>query len=260
MQRYKSVHTGAQIDSAAERALAGGAIDSALEDKQYLEFLDNVDFADPIAQAGVGGNHGSVAYALDRWKLISGTVSASSNGLTLNGTIRQIREKSIGFAVIPSIEMYSGTATITYDDTTKYCDITSSGGVIKRSHLGLTAITDWSKMPTLDYDKMSQKLRRFAYFLETNTYLRAILYSTNSIYFWLPLQVSMRTTPSMHFGLESTDWKISTLGDSGQPGFSLSIASGNASGILIAANKTAHGLTDASLRTMTANNGFIADL
>ncbi|WP_312281888.1 hypothetical protein, partial [Oscillibacter sp.] len=129
---YKLAYDGPQIDAAIGRALPGGAIDSKVE----IELLDNVDFTNPVAQAGIGGMHGSVAYALDCWKLISGTVSGSSNGLTLNGTIRQIREFSIGFPVVPSIEMHSGTATITYDDATKYCDITSSGGTIKRPHLG----------------------------------------------------------------------------------------------------------------------------
>ncbi|WP_312281834.1 hypothetical protein, partial [Oscillibacter sp.] len=133
---YTLAREGPEIDEAIERALPGGAIDLSIEDKQFWEFLDNTNFTNPIAQAGIGGNHGSIPFALDRWQLISGTVSGSANGLTLNGTIRQIRERPIGFAVVPSIEMYSGTATITYDDTTKYCDITSSGGTIKRPHLG----------------------------------------------------------------------------------------------------------------------------
>lgn len=152
MPRYKSVHTGPQIDSGVARALPGGEIDAALDNKMEIEFLDNVDFTNPVAQAGIGGLHGSVAYAVDRWKLLSGTVSWDSNGLTLNGTIRQIREFPIGFPVVPSIEMYSGTATITYDDVTKYCDITSSGGTIKRAHLGLIEITDWSKVPQANYE------------------------------------------------------------------------------------------------------------
>lgn len=158
MARYKSVHTGPQIDSGVARALPGGEIDaqqkSSLESKAEIEFLDNTDFTNPVAQAGIGGNHGSVPFAVDRWQLISGTVSGSANGLTLNGTIRQVREYSIGFTVVPSIQMYSGTATITYDDTTKYCDIVSSGGVIKRPHLGLRAITDWTKIPTPNFDSV----------------------------------------------------------------------------------------------------------
>lgn len=162
MQRYKSTYTGPQMDVAFERALPGGEIDAALESKAEIEFLDNTDFTNPVAQAGIGGNHGSVAYALDRWKLISGTVSGSANGLTLNGTIRQIREYPIGFAVVPSIQMYSGTATITYDDSTKYCDIVSSGGVIKRPHLGLREITDWAKMRTEDFGAELRKCQRYA--------------------------------------------------------------------------------------------------
>lgn len=41
--------------------------------------LDNGDFA--IAQAGYSGMHGSISYAADRWKMISGaTVSSGSGG------------------------------------------------------------------------------------------------------------------------------------------------------------------------------------
>ncbi|MPM55807.1 hypothetical protein SDC9_102604 [bioreactor metagenome] len=196
MPRYKSVHTGPQIDSGVARALPGGEIDAALDSKVEIEFLDNIDFTNPVAQAGIGGMHGSVAYAVDRWKLISGTVSWSSNGLTLNGTIRQIREFSIGFPVVPSIEMHSGTATITYDDTTKYCDIISSGGVIKRPHLGIRGITDWAKIPTLDREITLRKCQKYYYRCSAN-------YATGYAYagvarFSIPLPVSMRvSSPSI---------------------------------------------------------------
>lgn len=160
MARYKSVHTGPQIDSGVARALLGGAIDQSMSAKLDWEGLINPEFT--IAQAGIGGNHGSIPYAADCWKLISGTVSAApGGGLVLNGTIRQTREKAVGFDVVASINVTSGTATITYDDSTKYCDITSSGGVIKRAHLGLREITDWAKMPKAGYGEMLQKCMRY---------------------------------------------------------------------------------------------------
>ena len=49
---------------------------------QPANLLDNSDFLNPIAQAGVGGLHGSTAYAIDRWNRTTGaTVSLVSNGL-----------------------------------------------------------------------------------------------------------------------------------------------------------------------------------
>lgn len=215
MARYKSIHTGPQIDSGVSRALPGGEIDAALDSKAEIEFLDNVDFTDPIAQAGVGGNHGSVAYALDRWKLISGTVSASSNGLTLNGTIRQILEKSIGFTVIPSIEMHSGTATIAYDDSTKYCDITSSGGTIKRPHLGLREITDWAKMPVPNRE--TELLRCQTHFIRMRSssvygsFGMCAAVATALGYMAIYLPVAMRTPPVLvqHGAITIYGWSSS---------------------------------------------------
>lgn len=201
---YKLAYDGPQVSSAIGRALPGGEISTTLESKMEIEFLVNVDFANPVAQAGIGGLHGSVAYALDRWKLISGTVSGSSNGLTLNGTIRQIREFSIGFPVVPSIEMHSGTATITYDDSTKYCDITSSGGVIKRPHLGLREITDWTKIPREKYENALRECQRYfctnmhAYNNVTSYIVNAIAYDASSISGCL-FPVPMRTTPAVAF-------------------------------------------------------------
>lgn len=180
----------------------------SLSDKQYFEFLDNTDFTNPVAQAGVGGMHGSVAYALDRWKLLSGTVSWSSNGLTLNGTIRQIREFAIGFPVVPSIEMHSRTATITYDDSTKCCDITSAGGVIKRPHLGLRAIEDWSKMPKVDRDFTLLKCRK--YYKQVGIGCIGIWQGTDRAFFSCAFDVQMRTEPVLY--LISSDVTLHTLG------------------------------------------------
>ena len=46
--------------------------------------LDNSDFTNPIAQAGIGGLHGAAAYAVDRWVRTDGaTVSADANGLKI---------------------------------------------------------------------------------------------------------------------------------------------------------------------------------
>lgn len=207
--KYPSIHTGPEIDAAVARALAGGEIDtqqkSGLESKYEIEFLDNTDFTNPIAQAGIGGNHGSVAYALDRWKLISGTVSGSANGLTLNGTIRQIRENPIGFSVIPSVEMYSGTATITYDDSTKYCDIVSSGGVIKRPHLGLRAITDWTKMPVIDSDDGLEKYQKHYVKISANgIYPGYTIPGYTTVAFFIPLPRTMRTVPAVNIATLGT--------------------------------------------------------
>lgn len=104
----------------------------------YDNRVDNGNFRQFVAQAGIGGNHGTQAYGGDRWILDSGTITgeANANGLgygsiTLNGTIRQIiaepQETMTAF-----VGMISGTATVayTYTDGVGELTITSVGGVL----------------------------------------------------------------------------------------------------------------------------------
>lgn len=104
---------------------------SALNTSLTWESLHNTDFINPINQDEVSGTISTLGYFIDRWKLTSGTVTLTSNGLQLNGTIVQIMEKAIDTTTLPHLEMYSGTATASYDKGTKTLSITSSGGVIK---------------------------------------------------------------------------------------------------------------------------------
>lgn len=92
--------------------------------------LDNSDFTNLVAQAGIGGNHGTIAYAADRWILDSGTVAYEAGvGLTLNGTIRQKIEHQPAGQTSAFVGMASGAASISYADGA--VTITSSGGVIQ---------------------------------------------------------------------------------------------------------------------------------
>ena len=83
-----------------------------------------------MAQAGIGGNHGTIAYAADRWILDSGTVSYEAGvGLTLNGTIRQKLEFPPTGDTSVFVGMASGAASIGYADGA--VTITSNGGALK---------------------------------------------------------------------------------------------------------------------------------
>ncbi len=108
----------------------GGVPYSAVRKAAPRNILDNSDFTNLVAQAGIGGNHGTIAYAADRWILDSGTVSyAAGVGLTLNGTIRQKLEFPPTGETSAFVGMASGTASISYADGA--VTITSSGGVLK---------------------------------------------------------------------------------------------------------------------------------
>ena len=114
----------------AAKAEVNAYTDASVRKAAPRNILDNSDFTNIIAQVGIGGNHGTVAYAADRWILDSGTVSfAEGVGLTLNGTIRQkLKFPPTGNATA-FVGMASGEASISYEDGA--VTITSSGGVLK---------------------------------------------------------------------------------------------------------------------------------
>ena len=113
----------------AAKAAANAYTDASVRKAAPRNLLDNSDFTNLVAQAGISGKHGSVVYAADRWKLASGTVTyTAGTGLKLNGTITQVLEKApTGGSCF--VGMASGTATIALNGNT--ITITSSGGVIK---------------------------------------------------------------------------------------------------------------------------------
>lgn len=86
--------------------------------------LDNSDFLEFYAQATVGGNHGSQAYAGDRWILDNGVVTGEELGdsntsrytnILLNGAIRQ-KIPNPPETATPFLKMVSGTGSISYEN------------------------------------------------------------------------------------------------------------------------------------------------
>ena len=92
--------------------------------------LDNSDFTNPVNQRGVSGTISTAGYFIDRWKLVSGTVQITAEGLVLNGTISQILENAAGTDVTASAS--AGTAS--YDNSTKTFTLTATGHPITRSN------------------------------------------------------------------------------------------------------------------------------
>lgn len=122
----------------------GGVPYSAVRKAAPRNILDNSDFTNLVAQAGIGGNHGTIAYAADRWILDSGTVSYEAGvGLTLNGTIHQKLEFPPTVATSAFVGMASGAASISYADGE--VTITSGGGVLKWAALYGGVYTETTK-------------------------------------------------------------------------------------------------------------------
>ena len=167
-------------------------VDTSVAKAAPRNLLDNSDFRNPVAQAGIGGNHGTAAYAADRWILASGTVSyATGTGLTLNGTIRQKLEYPPTGETSAFVGMASGAASISYADGT--VTITSSGGVLK-----------WAALYEGEYT--AETLPEYhpkgygAELLECQRYFRWLkiggAVNGNYIGYRIPLSPAMRTNPS----------------------------------------------------------------
>lgn len=99
--------------------------------------LDNWYFINPVNQREQT-SYSNAGYTIDRWKLTSGSAEVVSGGITLNGTLVQILEASIGQTVTASALLSDGTMiTPTYNDTTKTFTMTATGQTIKAVKLEL---------------------------------------------------------------------------------------------------------------------------
>lgn len=121
--------TGLGNPSADSDAAGKSYVDDRFRKASPPNLLDNSDFRNPVAQAGIGGTHMQQAYATDRWILTSGTVSHEAGvGLVLNGTITQKLAQTPSGAASAAVGMASGNADISYANGV--VTITSSGGTI----------------------------------------------------------------------------------------------------------------------------------
>lgn len=99
--------------------------------------LDNWYFADPINQRNVSGTITDFGYFIDRWKLVSGSVTLSEAGLVLDGTMVQILEQSIGVGTTASVLTAEGVIAAEYDDTNRTFSIAASGRTLIAAKLEL---------------------------------------------------------------------------------------------------------------------------
>lgn len=108
----------------------GAAIPSQIPN---FNWLDNSGFVPGlyVNQRGVSGTVTEPGYFIDRWKLVSGMVQLTDDGLVLNGTISQVLERAAGTDVIASAN--AGNAA--YDDETKTFSITGNNVTLKWAKL-----------------------------------------------------------------------------------------------------------------------------
>lgn len=153
-------HTAQQIDDGLN--IARGVSNPNL--------LDNWYFGNPVNQRNVSGAIDAVGYFLDRWKLVSGSVTIGSNGITLNGTIAQILETAVGTDVTASAMTTEGVVVASYDNNSKTISLTGTGQTFVAAKLELgsqqtlahqDANGNWVLNEIPDYGEQLARCQRF---------------------------------------------------------------------------------------------------
>lgn len=176
--------------------------------------LDNWYFGNPVNQRNVSGTIDAVGYFLDRWKLVSGSVTIGSNGITLNGTIAQILETAVGTDVTASALTTEGVVVASYDNNSKTISLTGTGQTFVAAKLELgthqtlahkDANGNWVLNEIPDYGEQLRRCQR--YFVNFNPYKMAwfamppaVASSAGQAYSSVTLPVAMRAQPVVSYG------------------------------------------------------------
>ena len=157
----------------------------------YPNLLDNSDFTNPVNQRGVSGTISTAGYFIDRWKLVSGTVQITAEGLVLNGTISQILENAAGTDVTASAS--AGTAS--YDNSTKTFTLTATGQTITWAKLEKGSV-DTPYVPKGYGAELLACQRYYVPIGENTKFFGGIGTAGNVAFVGMILPVQMRVTPS----------------------------------------------------------------
>lgn len=199
--------------TAANASKLGGKLPEEYATKEDLEdidiptgvtnvaynLLDNSNFKNPVNQRRADGTISAVGYFIDRWKLMSGSVTVGDDGLTLNGEIAQIIETAPAADV--TAEASAGTAS--FDAKTNTFSLTASGELIEWAALYEGEYTA-ENMPTyVPKEYAVEFLECQRYFVTFNNYGNYLLpiangymANTNTARLLIRLPLPMRTTPT----------------------------------------------------------------
>ena len=146
--------------------------------------LINPDFR--INQREISGAFSDTGkYFVDRWRLVSGTVTVNSDGtLTLNGSICQPLENAVGANITASVS--AGTAV--YDNTTQTFTITGNGDVISWAKLEIGCAATAFIPP----DPATELMKSRRYYRTMDRGTTAYSCTVTSVVFTLPFDTPMR--------------------------------------------------------------------
>ena len=246
-------HTAQQIDDATAMALQ----------LSNPNLLDNWYFGNPVNQRNVSGAIDAVGYFLDRWKLVSGSVTIGSNGITLNGTIVQILETAVGTDVTASALTTEGVVVASYDNNSKTISLTGTGQTFVAAKLELGSQQTlahqengvWVLNEIPDYGEQLRRCQRYFFRLQLGYGYDSIgtgfANSTTGCRIPLPVPVPFRTVPSV------TSTGSFALFKDGQSSISATISSvrDKSSLAMPVLEISASGLTQNGVYVLTSSSG-----
>ena len=209
-----------------------------------------------INQRGVSGTITTPGYFIDRWKLVSGSVTITEGGLLLNGTIVQILEIDPDQEVTGSYLTDDGVFPAEYDSGTKTFAITAAGRLIRAAKLELgsqqtlahqDADGNWVlNDPPPNKALELAKCQRYQYRATNGTteFIRLSCIAANTIYFDTPIPVPMRAKPTLS---NPGSLLVTRVAGGEIPGFSFAVSFIGGATLRIQATKNAHGMSDACL-------------
>ena len=198
--------------TAGDGIAISGSVIAAKVQPCNRNLLDNWYFGNPVNQRDVSGTISSAGYFLDRWKLVSGSVTINTDGITLNGTMQQVLETAPVGTVTASALTQAGVGEVvpTYNSATKTVTVTADGKKLVAVKLELGSQQTlahqvggaWvlSEMP--DYGEELTKCMRYLQIIttpyDTSGNGVAIGYANNTVDLWvpIPLAVPMRISPT----------------------------------------------------------------
>jgi hypothetical protein len=198
--------------TAGENISISGSVIATKVQPCNRNLLDNWYFGNPVNQRDVSGTISSAGYFLDRWKLVSGSVTINTDGITLNGTMQQVLETAPVGTVTASALTQAGVGEVvpTYNSATKTVTVTAAGKKLVAVKLELGSQQTlahqvggaWvlSEMP--DYGEELTKCMRYLQIIttpyDTSGNGVAIGYANNTVDLWvpIPLAVPMRISPT----------------------------------------------------------------
>lgn len=198
--------------TAGDGIAISGSVIAAKVQPCNRNLLDNWYFGNPVNQRDVSGTISSAGYFLDRWKLVSGSVTINTDGITLNGTMQQVLETAPVGTVTASALTQAGVGDVVpaYDSASKTVTVTADGKklVAVKLELGpqqtLAHQEDgvWVLNEIPDYGEELTKCMRYLQVLaapyDTSGNGVAIGYANNTVDLWvpIPLAVPMRILPT----------------------------------------------------------------